>query len=112
MFGFFFFFFFKELGDIDQVPKPSVSEAVVSLCVHLVTQSYSTLWTIAHQASLCRGFFKPKDYIYTTEYCSVMKRKAFESVLMRWMNLEPIIQSEVSQTEENKCHILTHRYGT
>ena len=40
------------------------------------------------------------------------KRGTLESVLMRWMNLEPIIQSEVSQTEENKCHILTHRYGT
>ena len=34
-------------------------------------------------------------YIYTTEYYSAIKRKAFESVLMRWMDLEPIIQSEV-----------------
>ena len=39
-------------------------------------------------------------YIYTIEYYSSIKRNAFESVLMRWMNLEPIIQSEVSQ--ENK----------
>ena len=53
-------FFFKELGDIDQVPKPSVSEAIVSVWVHLVTQSYSTLWTTAHQTPLCRGFFKQK----------------------------------------------------
>ena len=36
-------------------------------------------------------------YIYTMEYYSAIKRSAFESVLMRWMNLEPIIQSEVSQ---------------
>ena len=36
-------------------------------------------------------------YIYTMEYYSVIKRNTFESVLMRWMNLEPIIQSEVSQ---------------
>ena len=36
-------------------------------------------------------------YIYTMEYYSAIKRNAFESVLMRWMNLEPIIQSEVSQ---------------
>ena len=36
------------------------------------------------------------------------KRNAFESVLMRWMNLEPIIQSEVSQKEKDKYHILTH----
>jgi len=33
--------------------------------------------------------------IYTTEYYSAIKRNAFESVLMRWMNLEPIIQSGV-----------------
>ena len=36
-------------------------------------------------------------YIYTMEYYSAIKRNTFESVLMRWMNLEPIIQSEVSQ---------------
>ena len=36
-------------------------------------------------------------YIYTTEYYSAIKKNAFESVLMRWMKLEPIIQSEVNQ---------------
>ena len=41
-------------------------------------------------------------YIYTMEYYSAIKRNAFESVLMRWMNLEPIIQSEVSQKEKEK----------
>ena len=49
-------------------------------------------------------------YIYTMEYHSSIKRSAFESVLMRWMNLEPFIQSEVSQKEKNKYHILTHIY--
>ena len=43
------------------------------------------------------------------EYYSAMKRNAFDSVLMRWMNLEPIIQSEVSQ--KNKYHIVMHIYG-
>ena len=38
------------------------------------------------------------------------KGNAFESVLMRWMNVEPIIQSEVSQKEKDKYHILTHIY--
>ena len=42
------------------------------------------------------------------EYYSAIKRNAFETVLMRWMNLEPIIQSEVSQKEKDKYHILTH----
>ena len=46
------------------------------------------------------------------EYYSAIKRNAFESVLMRWMNLEPIIHSEVSQKEKDKYHILTHIYRT
>ena len=48
------------------------------------------------------------------EYYSAIKNNAFESVLMRWMKLEPIIQSEVSQ-KKKKTHeysILTHIYGT
>jgi len=49
-------------------------------------------------------------HIYTMEYYSAIKRNAFESVLMRWINLEPIIQSEVSQREKDKHHILTHIY--
>ena len=47
-------------------------------------------------------------YIHIMEYYSAIKRDTFESVLMRWMNLEPIIQSEVRQKE--KYHILTHIY--
>ena len=49
-------------------------------------------------------------YIYTMEYYSPIKRNAFESVLVRWMNLEPIIQSEVSQKEKDKYCILMHIY--
>ena len=41
-------------------------------------------------------------YIYIMEYDSVIKWNAFESVLMRWMNIEPSIQSEVSQKEKDK----------
>ena len=44
------------------------------------------------------------------EYYSVIKKNTFESVLMRWMNREPIIQSEVSQKEKDKYHILAHIY--
>ena len=49
-------------------------------------------------------------YIYTMEYYSAIKRNTFESVLMRRMNLEPIIQSEASQEEKDKYHSLTHIY--
>ena len=41
----------------------------------------------------------------------VLKRNAFESVLTRWMNLEPITQNEVSQKEKDKYHILAYIYG-
>ena len=50
-------------------------------------------------------------YIYTREYYSAIKKNTFESVLMRWMKLEPIIQSEVSQKEKHQYSILTHIYG-
>ena len=50
-------------------------------------------------------------HIYTVKYYSAIKRNALESVLIRWMNLEPITQSEVSQKEKDKYHILMHIYG-
>ena len=50
-------------------------------------------------------------YIYTMEYYSAIRKNTFESVLMRWMNLEPIIQSEVSQKEKHQYSILMHIYG-
>ena len=50
-------------------------------------------------------------YIYTMEYYSAIKKNSLESVLMRWMKLEPIIQSAVSQKDKDQCSILTHRYG-
>ena len=50
-------------------------------------------------------------YIYTMEYYSAIKRNTFESVLMRWMNLESIIQSEVTQKEKDKYRVLMHIYG-
>ena len=50
-------------------------------------------------------------YIYTMEYYSAIKKNAFESVLMRWMKLKPIIQSAVSQKEKHPYRILAHIYG-
>ena len=49
--------------------------------------------------------------IDTMEYYSAIKKHVFESVLMRWMKLEPTIQSEVSQKEKSQYSILTHIYG-
>ena len=50
-------------------------------------------------------------YAYTVEYYSAIKKNAFESVLMRWMKLERIIQNEVSQKEKHQYNTLTHMYG-
>ena len=50
-------------------------------------------------------------YIYTMEYYSAIKKNTLESVLMRWMKLELIIQSKVSQKEKHQYSILTHIYG-
>ena len=50
-------------------------------------------------------------YIYTMEYYSAIKRNETESFVETWMDLEIVIQSEVSQKEKNKYRMLTHIYG-
>ena len=75
----------------------------------------ASLFTIARTRKQPRcpstdEWIKKLWYIYTMEYYSAIKRNIFESVLMRWMNLEPIIQSEVSPKEKDKYCILTHMY--
>ena len=82
-------------------------------CIPLFT---AALFTIAKtwkkpRCPLTDDWIKKLWYIYTMEYYSAIKRNAFQSVLMRWMNLEPIIQSEVSQKEKEKYCILTHIKG-
>ena len=72
----------------------------------------AALFTIARtwkqpRCPLTDEWIKKLLYIYTMEYYSAIKRNPFESVLMRWMNLEPIIQSEVDQKEKDKYCILT-----
>ena len=50
-------------------------------------------------------------HIYTMEYCSAIKRNEIELFVVRWMDLESVIQSEVSQKEKNKYRMLMHIYG-
>ena len=90
--------------------KPKLKKTYVSHC------SFSALFIIARtwkqpRYPLTDEWVKKLCYIYAMEYYSAIKRKAFESVLMRWMNLEPIIQSQVSQKTKDKYHILIHIYG-
>ena len=71
----------------------------------------SALLTIARtwkqpRCPLTYEWIKKVWYIYTMEHYSAIKKNTFESVLMRWMSLGPIIQSEVSQKEKDKYCIL------
>ena len=59
---------------------------------------------------LADEWIKKLWYIYTMEYYSAIKRTTFESVLMRWINLETIVQSKVSQKEKEKYCILASRW--
>ena len=69
----------------------------------------AALFTIAGtenplRCPLTDEWIKKLWYIYTMEYYSTIKRNAFKSALMRWMNLKPVIQSEVNQKKKNKYH--------
>ena len=88
--------------------NPEETKIEQDTCIPLFT---AALFTIARTWKQLRcpstdEWIKKLWYIYTMEYYSAIKMNAFESVLMRWMNLEPIIQSEVSQKEKDKYHIL------
>ena len=69
---------------------------------------FAALFTIARtwKQSRCPStdeWIKKLWYTYTMEYYSAMKRNTFESILMRWVNLEPIIQIEVSKETNIVC---------
>ena len=77
---------------------------------------------IAVQFTIARSWKQPKCpstdewikkmwYIYTMEYYSAIKRNDIELFVVRWMDTETVIQSEASQKEKNKYHMLTHIYG-
>ena len=96
---------------LDMHPEETKSEK--DICTPLLT---TALFTIARTWKQPRcpqtdEWIKKLQDIYTMKYYSAIKRNVFESVLMRWMNLEPITQSEVSHKEKNKYCILPHIYG-
>ena len=83
---------------------PEETRVEKDTCIPLFTEA---LFTIARTWKQPRcpstdEWLKMVWYLFTMEYYSAIKRNTFESVLMRWMNLEPIIQSEVSQKEKDK----------
>ena len=91
--------------------------AIPLLVIHTEeTRIERDTWTpmfIAALFIIARTWKQPRcpsadEWIYTMEYYSTIKKNAFELVLMRWMKLEPIIQSEVSQKEKHQYSILMH----
>ena len=76
----------------------------------------AALFTIARtrkqpKCPLTDEWIKKMCHIYTMEYYSTIKRNEIDLFVVRWMDLESVIQSEVSQKEENKYRMLTHIYG-
>ena len=113
--------FIKKLGkDFPYDPSmpmlgihPEETRTKRDICTPVLT---AALFTIARTWKQLRcpsavKWIRKLRYIYTMEYYSAIKRNTFESVLMRWMILEPIILTEVSQKEKHKYCILTHIYG-
>ena len=76
----------------------------------------AALFTIARtwkqpKCPMTDEWIKKMWHIYTMEYYSDIKRNEIELFVVRWMDLESLIQSEVSQKEKNKYHMLKHIYG-
>ena len=76
----------------------------------------AALFTIARtwnqpRCPLADEWIRKLWYIYTMEYYLAINKNTFESVLITWKKLEPIIQSEVSQKEKHQYSILMHIYG-
>ena len=79
------------------------------------TMFIATLSTIARtwkqpRCPLTDEWIKKMWHIYTMEYYSAIKRNKIELFVVRWMDLETVIQSEVSQKEKNKYRMLTHTH--
>ena len=69
------------------------------------------LYSMEYSVQFSRSVVSDSLQLHESQHTySAIKRNSFQSVLMRWMNLEPIIQSEVSQKEKDKYCILMHIY--
>ena len=114
-----------------EVPKKLKIELLYNLAIPLLgiypektiikKESCTTMFTAA-LFTIARTWKQPKCpstdewikkmwHIYTTEYYSAIKRNEIELFVVRWMDLESVIQSEVSQNEKNKYRTLAHIYG-
>ena len=92
-------------------PKNTIIEKDTHTPVFIVALFTTAKTWSRPRCPLTDEWIKKWWYMYAMEYYSAIKRNEFESVPVRWMNLEHVIQSEVSQKKKNEYHILTHIYG-
>ena len=92
-------------------PKKTISQK--DICSPVFAAALSTIARTWKQPKCpsAEEWIRKLWYIYTMEYYSAIKKNAFESVIMRWMNLETSIQSDVSQKEKHQYSILMHIYA-
>ena len=84
----------------------------ITLKVFMHLALFTIAWTRKQpKCPLTDEWIKKMWHIYTMEYYSTIKRNEMEVFVVRWMDLESVIQSEVSQKEKNKYRTLTHIYG-
>ena len=106
-----------ELPDDPAIPRLGIySEKTTIQKETCSTRFIAALFTIARTWKQPRcpstdEWIKTLWHICTMECCSAIKRNEIELFVVRWMDLESVIQCEVSQKEKNKYHMLTHIYG-
>ena len=113
--------FLKNLK-IELLYDPAISQLGIYPEKTIIRKESCTTMFIAAVFTIARTRKQPKClstdewikkmwHIYTMEYYSAIKRNEIELFVVRWMDLGPVIQSEVSQKEKNKYCMLTHIYG-
>ena len=103
-------------------PYPAISLLGIYPEKNIIQKDTCTPMFIVALFTIARSWKQPKCpltdkwikkiwYVYTMEYYSAVKRNEIRSFVETWMDLETVIQSEVSQKEKNKYHMLTHICG-
>ena len=127
---FLFYFVFFKISHWRFLKKLQIEQpydpAIPFLCIYLektiIQKESCTKMFIAALFTIARTWKQPKCpstdewikkmwHIYTMKYYSATKRNEIEVFVVRWMDLESAIQSEISQREKNKYRMLTHIYG-
>ena len=113
---------FNKKLEVELLYDPTIPLLAIHTEETRIERDTCTLMFIAAWFTIARTWKQPRYlsaddwvrmhwYIYKMEYYPAIKKYAFESVLMRLMNLEPILHSEVNQKEKHRYSILTHTYG-